>query len=60
MEKYSRCVLGICDNNMQCPGMHENYNNVDGYIIMQKLPKDGAVRVVRINAISNGRKQTIQ
>ena len=45
---------------MQCPGMHENYNNVDGYIIMQKLPKDGAVGVVRINAISNGRKQAIQ
>ena len=39
MGKYSRCVISICDNEL-----HKKHSNVDGEIIMHKLPKDGAVR----------------
>ena len=44
MGKHSRCVIHICDNDMQYPGLHEKQSNVDGDIIMQKLSKDGAVK----------------
>ena len=29
---------------MQYPELHKKHSNVDGDIIMHKLPKDGAVR----------------
>ena len=54
MGKHSRCV--ICDNDMQYPELHKKYSNVDGDIIMYKLPKDGTVEA----AILKGRKQLIQ
>ena len=40
----SRCVIGICANNMQCPELPKKRSNVDGDIIMHKLPKDGVVK----------------
>ena len=40
MGKHSRCVIDIYNNDIQYPEMH----NVDGDIIMDKLPKDGAVK----------------
>ena len=46
MEKHSRCVIGICDNDMRYPGLHKKHNNVDGDIAMRKLPKDRAARAV--------------
>ena len=60
MGKHSRCVIDICDNDMQYPEMHKKLSNVDGGIIMHKLPKDGAVKATWINAILKGRKQLIQ
>ena len=57
MEKHCRCVFGICDNDMQCPGMYKKHSNVDRPIIMHKWTKNGAVRVAWINAILKGRKQ---
>ena len=36
------------------------HSSVDGDIIMQKLPKDRAVKAARTNAILKGRKQVIQ
>ena len=49
MGKRSKCVIDICDNSMQYPVLHKKHNNVDGNIIMHKLPvhklpKDGAVK----------------
>ena len=44
MGKYSRCVIDICDNDIQYSELHKKHNNVDGDIIMHKLPKDGAVK----------------
>ena len=44
MRKHSRCVIGICDNDMRYQELHKKHSNVDGDIIMHKLPKDGAVR----------------
>ena len=55
MRKYSRCVTGICDNDMQYPETHKKHSNVDED--MQKIPKDG---VVRVNTILKSRKQVIQ
>ena len=43
MGKHSRCVISICDIDMQYLKLHKKARNVDGDIIMQKLPKDGAV-----------------
>ena len=60
MEKHSRCVIDICDNNMQYPELHKKHSNVDGDIIMHKLPKDGAIKAAWINTIPKGRKQLIQ
>ena len=60
MGKHSRRVIGICENNMQYPGLHKKLNNVDGDIIMHKLPKDGAVNAAWINTILKGKKQLIQ
>ena len=57
MGKYSRCVTGICDNDMRYLELHKKHSNVDGDIIMHKLPKDGAVRAAWINAILKERKQ---
>ena len=43
----SRCITGICDNDMRNPELHKNHSNVyDGDLIMHKLPKDGAIRAV--------------
>ena len=44
MKKHFRCIIDICDNNMQYPKLHKNYNNVNGDIIMHNLPKDGVVK----------------
>ena len=57
MGKHSRCVIDICDSDMQYPELHRKHSNVDGDIIKHKLPKDGAVK---INTILKGRKQFIQ
>ena len=60
MGKHSRCVIDICDNEMQYPELHKKCINVDGNIIMHKLPKDGEVKVAWINSKLKGRKQLIQ
>ena len=60
MGKHSRWVTDICENAMQYPELHKKYNNVDGNIIMYKLPKDGAVKAAWINTKLKGRKQLIQ
>ena len=39
-------AIGICDNDMQYPELHKKHSNVDGDIIMHKLPKDGAVGAI--------------
>ena len=44
MGKHSRCVIDICDNDMQCLELHKKRSNVDGDIITHKLLKDGAVK----------------
>ena len=43
MEKHSRCLTDICDNDMQYPELHKKRSNADGDIIMHKSPKDRAV-----------------
>ena len=60
MGKHSRCVIDICDNDMQYPELHKKHSNVDGDFIMYKLPKDGAVKAAGINTTLKGRKQLIQ
>ena len=57
MGKHSRCVIGICDNDMRYPELHKKNSNVDGDTIMHKLPKDGAVRTAWINTMLRVRKQ---
>ena len=42
MWNHSRCVMDICDNDMQYPELHKR--QWIGDIIMLKLPKDGAVK----------------
>ena len=44
MGNHSRCAIDICDNEMQYPELHKKRINVDGNIIMHKLPKDGEVK----------------
>ena len=56
MEKHSRYVVGIFNNNMRYPELPKKHSNVDKDIIMHKLPKDGAVRAPWINAILKGSK----
>ena len=51
MGKHSRCVTGICDNDIRYPELHKKHSNVDEDIV-HKLPKDGAVRAAWINAIT--------
>ena len=60
MGKYSRCVLIISENDMRYPELHKKHNNVDGNIIIHKLPKDGAVRAAWIKAILTIRKEVIK
>ena len=43
MRKHSRCVVHICDNDMQYPELHKKHSNMEGDI-MHKLPKDGVVK----------------
>ena len=57
---HSRCVIGICDNDMRYPEQHKKHSNLDRDIIMHKLPKDRAVTAAWINAMLKGRKQVIQ
>ena len=57
MWKHSRCVIDICDNDMQYPELHKKHNNMDGDIMMHKLPIDGAVKATWINKILKVRKQ---
>ena len=51
MGKYSRCVIGIGDNDMQYLELNKQHSIVDEDIIMHKLPKDGAAKDARIKAI---------
>ena len=44
MGKHSRCVIDIYDNDIQYSELHKKHSNVDGDIIIHKLPKDGAVK----------------
>ena len=44
MGKHSRCVIDISNNDMQYTEPHRKHSNVDGGIIMHKLPKDGSVK----------------
>ena len=60
MGEHSRCVIDICDNDVQYPELHKKQSNVDGDIIMHKLPQDGAVKAAWVNATLKGRKQLIQ
>ena len=60
MGKHPRCVIGICDNDMEYPELHKKHSNMDGGIILQKLLKDGAVKATWINVTLKGRKQVIQ
>ena len=57
MGKHCRCAIGKCVNDMQYPELHIKHINVDGDIIMHKLPKDGTVRAVWINATLKDRKR---
>ena len=57
MGKHSRCVIVICDNDMQYPDLNKKHSNVDGDIIMHKLPKDRAVKSAWINTKLKGGKQ---
>ena len=59
MGKHFRCVIDICDNDMHYPQLHKKHSNVNGGIIMHKLPKDGAIKAAWINTIK-GKKQSIQ
>ena len=47
MGKHSRCVIYICDNDMQYPELHEKHSN-------------RAIKAAWINTILNDRKQLIQ
>ena len=60
MWKDSRCVIGICDNDMPFPELHKMHSNVDGDIIMDRLAKDRTVRAAWINSILKSRKQVSQ
>ena len=60
MRKDSRCVIDIYDNNMQYSELHKNHSNVDGDIIIHKLPKDGVVKAAWINTKLKSREQLIQ
>ena len=60
MGKHSRCITDICDNDIQYPVLDNRYNNMDGVIIMHKLPKDAAGKYVWVNTILKGRNQLIQ
>ena len=60
MGKLSRYVIGVFDKDMQYPELPKKHSNVDGDIIMQKLPKYGAVKAVWTNTLLKGRKQIIQ
>ena len=57
MWKHSRCVIDICDKDMQYPELHKKHSNMDGDIIMHKLPIDGAVKATWINKILKVRKE---
>ena len=56
MGKHSTCVFDLCDNDMQYPELHKRQSNVDGDILMHKLPKDEAVRVPWIHVTLKSRK----
>ena len=30
MGKHSRCVIGVCDNELRCPGLDKKHGNEDG------------------------------
>ena len=45
-------------NAMWYPELYKNYSNVNGDIIMHKLPKDGAVKGAWINLILKGTDQS--
>ena len=60
MGKYFRCVIGMCNNDMQCPELHKKHSNADGDIIIHILPKDGAVKAAWISAVFQCCKTVIQ
>ena len=47
MGKHSRCVPGVCDNEMRYPDLNKKHSIVNGDIVLHKLPKDGAVRTTK-------------
>ena len=57
MGKYSRCVIGMCNNDMRCPELHKKHSNAYGDTIIHILPKDGAVKAAWINAVLKVAKQ---
>ena len=63
MRKYSRCLIGISDNDMmRYPELHKKHSNVYGNFIIHTLAEDGdgAVRATWINAKWKGGKQVLQ
>ena len=60
MGKLSRYVIGVFDKYMQYPELPKKHSNMDGNVIMQKLPKYGAVKAAWTNVLLKGRKQIIQ
>ena len=60
MGKHSRCVTGICLNDMQLPELHKKHSNINGDTIMHKLVEDETVKNAWTHAILKGRKQAFQ
>ena len=60
MGKHSKCVIDICGNDMQYSELYKKHSNVDGDIMIHKLPKDEAVKFSWINTRLKCRKQQIQ
>ena len=54
MGKHPRCVIDICDNDMQYSELHKKQSNVDGDTITHKLSKYGAVKAAWINTKLKG------
>ena len=44
MGKHCRCVIDMCDNDMEYPELHKKHSNVDLMWSCIKLPEDGAVK----------------
>ena len=51
MEKSSRCVIGVCNNDKGYPQHYVKHSYVKGDKIMQTLPKDETVRKTCVQQI---------